>query len=112
MMQVLIALAWGVGTFAIIVGLMSIITQKFAAVGCTRGGFSYYNTSTGVCTNNSEYNDGNGNVSTPAATATTYYLQGQLGSTGGGLSTYAPIIIVVGVAFIIFAAFGGKSKKY
>jgi len=166
MMQVLIALAWGVGTFAIVVGLMSIVTQKFAAVACPTL-YTDYNTSTGVCydlscvqasgyatynssisqcldltctTNSAGYTFPNstyyrcmglnltGEVanatnytnypstiipsSTTKATTSVYYLQGQLGSTGGGLSTYAPIIIVVGIAMVIFAAFGGKSKKY
>ena len=82
MMQALIALAWGVGTFAIIVGMVSIILDKF---GNSVGGTS---------------------------NTTVQYLLGQLGSTGGGLSTYAPIIIVVGIAMVIFAAFGGGGKKY
>ena len=82
MMQALIALAWGIGTFAIIVGMTSVVLDKF------------------------------GNAVGGTSNTTVQYLLTQLGSTGGGLSTYAPIIIVVGVAFVIFAAFGVKSKKY
>ncbi len=109
-MQVLIALAWGVGTFAIVVGLMSIITQKFGTATCVSP-FTTYNESNGRCMNGT-VDASAGNYSTPQAATTNYYLTTQLGSTGGGLSTYAPIIIVVGVAFVIFAAFGGRGKKY
>jgi len=111
MMQVLIALAWGVGTFAIVVGLMSIVIQKFViAVGCPSA-YPYYNVSATTCqTNATQLQTESIATTTPGTTMN--YMQTQLGSTGGGLSTYAPIIIVVGIAMVIFAAFGGGGKKY
>jgi hypothetical protein len=112
MMQVLIALAWGVGTFAIVVGVMSIVVQSFVtATGCLGPDYTYYNLTSNVCQNSST-TASISSIATNKAGTTLYYLQGQLGSTSGGLSTYAPIIIVVGIAMVIFAAFGGKGKRY
>ena len=46
------------------------------------------------------------------ANTTATYLVGQLGSTGGGLASYTPLIIVALIGFAILGLFFSKKKGY
>ena len=77
MISQLQGLAWGVISLAIIIGLGSVILEKF---GNNVGGTS---------------------------NTTVQYLNTQLGSTGGGLATWVPIIIVLVIAVFFLSYFLG-----
>lgn len=57
-----------------------------------------------------------GNAVGGTANTTAVYLQGQLGSTSGGLASYAPALIAVGVGAIFIGLLAGfmmqKGKSY
>ena len=130
MINQLQGLAWGVISLAVIIGLGSLVIEKFAGnVADCPTGYSYQTNGTVVYTNgyccNSTSPDcstgldgvSNGNTinetnfssSNSVATTNLEYMGTQLGSTGGGLATWVPIIIVLVVAVFFLSYFLGNN---
>ena len=110
MFDKLSGLAMGIVTFAVIIGVGSIVLSKFGdAVSQCGTGLNAENLSwrdsTGLCVNSTS--------STSAASTsatTTHYLNTQLGTSG--LAGWAPAIIAFAVGTLFLAYFmGGKGKR-
>jgi hypothetical protein len=83
MFENLIGLAWGIGAFALIIGITTIVLQNF------------------------------GNAVGGTANTTVVYLQGQLGQSGLAGWAPAIIALSVGLLFLgAFFVKGGPGKKY
>jgi len=112
MLQDLTALGYGLVVFAIIIGVGSIILSNFgsAVADCTNVGSVgtwTYNTTSGLCGNTSITR------SPPAGAVNSYYLLGQLGSSG--LASWTPAIIAMAIGLLFLGAFmlkGGKKGRY
>jgi len=100
MFQNLIGLAWGIGSFALVIGVTVIVLQNFAGsiAGCNTG--FEYNATNQLCQNAT-------NVSITAAvssgTGTVNYLGTQMGTSG--LAGWAPAIIALSVGLLFLGAF-------
>ena len=107
MFDKLSALGYGLVTFAIIIGIGSILLTKFGDSVATCATDFTYNTSQHYCQNDSNltlYSD-----PTTAGWTSTNYLNTQLGTSG--LAGWAPAIIAftVGMLFLgVFMAKGGR----
>jgi hypothetical protein len=102
------ALGIGVIGFAIIIGVGSVVLGSFgtAVAGCPTS-FTY-NTSSTLCTNST-----GATLNPSGATQNVNYLNTQMGSTGGGLASYTPVIIALSVGLLFLGAFMVRSgKKY
>lgn len=110
------AMAWGVVLFGVIVVLGTVLLSRFGAGIATCG--------TGFTVNTSAipancYNTTNASQATVTPTGSGYvtssYLITELGSTSGGLASWTPAILVLGIALIFIGAFGlykGKEGRY
>ena len=105
------SLGYGLVTFAIIIGVGTILLQKFnASVGCPSG-YTFNESSTSAT--NACYEATNVSNTTDANTAGTnlIYMNKQLGTSG--LSGWAPAIIAFAVGMLFLGAFLiGKRRKY
>ena len=92
MFENLVGLGWGIITFAIMIGIGTLILSKFSA-------------SLGLLDNNND-------SSVDGYNATTNYLVTQLGTSG--LAGWAPAIIAFSVGMLFLGAFmiKGKSRSY
>lgn len=106
----LTAIGFGLTTFAIIVGLGLVVITKLGdqVVNCNAigGGASTWNSTLGLCVNAS----GSTGAGAGSAYTTVSYVATQMGSTG--LAGWIPVIIVVLIAGLVLALFGGKGKSY
>ncbi len=106
----LTGLGYGIITFAIVIGVGSILLYQFGgAVGCTSTLYPNWNSTTNVCyvtgdvTNTSSLSGG--------AYTNTNYLLTQLGTTG--LAGWTPAIIAFSVGMLFLGAFFIKGgRKY
>jgi len=106
----LTGLGYGIITFAIVIGVGSILLYQFGgAVGCGTVDYPNWNSTTDVCYQT-------GNVSNTSATSggantNTNYLLGQLGTSG--LAGWTPAIIAFSVGMLFLGAFMIKGgRKY
>lgn len=107
MFNTLSAMTMGIVIFAVLAVVGTVILQGLGgAVGCPTGFTlnSTYTTATSAC-----YNTTNTSLLTDANIAGTnaIYLKGQLGSSSGGLASYAPALIAVGVGAIFIGLLAG-----
>lgn len=105
----LTAIGWGLTVFAVIIAVGIFMLQKFAdqVVVCSNigGAAATWNVSSQLCQNAT----GSTAAGAGSAFSTLGSVQGYMGSSG--LAGWIPLIIVVLVAGLILALFGGK-KKY
>ena len=107
MFDKLSALGYGLVTFAIIIGVGTVLLTKFGDSVATCGTGFDYNTSQHWCqnaTNVSEYTD-----PTNAGWTSTTYLNTQLGSSG--LAGWAPAIIAFAVGMLFLGVFMAKRGR-
>jgi len=90
MFDQLSALAWGLVSFAVIVGVGTLVLVKLSA-------------SIGMA-------DDHNNSAVDSANKTTDYLKNQLGTSG--LSGWAPALIAVAIGALILGLFMGKKRAY
>jgi|TARA_R100000750_G_scaffold54084_1_gene39684 hypothetical protein len=111
MFNALTNLGWGVVTFAITIGVGTVVLTKFnGAVGCKTG--YLYNESSGSAVCHQSTNSSNTSGLTNAGT-TGNYLNTQLGTTG--LSGWTPAIIAFAVGMLFLGGFlvgKGGSRQY
>jgi hypothetical protein len=106
MFNSLVALGWGMVTFAIIIVIGMVVVGKLnAAVSGCNSSSPIYNTSSNTCVNASGTV---GNTPSDAATAG-YYLNGQLGQNG--LASWSPAIIALAIGMLFIGAFMMKKGK-
>jgi len=118
MFEQLTALGYGIITFAILIGVGTIILANFGgSVGCASGNLTGY-TGYAFAYNNTASNCYNTSLTTstslPQGTSytTLNYLNTQMGSTGGGLASWTPAIIAISVGLLFLGAFLiGKNGK-
>jgi len=108
MMDNLTNLGYGIVTFAIIIGVGSVILYNFGGtLGCENVGYPNWNSTTNVC-----YETGNVSNNT-ALTGTAYtntnYLLTQLGTSG--LAGWTPAIIAFSVGMLFLGAFFIKKGR-
>ena len=115
MINQLQGLAWGVITLAIIIGLGAVVIERFSTNVADCGtGFSYQTNgtatyTTGYCCNATAINCTDANAQSPSTASTNLnYFNTQLGSTGGGLATWIPIVIVLVIAVFFLSYFLGN----
>jgi len=104
----LTGLGYGIITFAIVIGVGSILLYNFAgSVGCTNGIQTEWNSSDNLC----QMPGNESNYSTPSSTAysNTNYMLGQLGQTG--LAGWTPAIIAFSVGMLFLGAFFIKKGR-
>ena len=107
----LTGLGYGIISFAIVIGVGSILLYQFGgAVGCDTTGYPNWNATSNLC-----YETGNAsNTSSPAGTSytNTNYLLGQLGQSG--LAGWTPAIIAFSVGMLFLGAFfiKGGNRQY
>ena len=110
MFNTLSAMTLGIVVFAVlaVVGTVILGNLGTATANCAAAPFSggtpyLYNVSSGKC-----YNSTNISLTPPSQAGTTsYYLATQLGSGSGGLASYAPALIAVGVGAIFIGLLAG-----
>jgi len=107
----LTGLGWGLVTFAMVIGIGTVVLFNFGgSVGCESTAYPTWNATQAKCI----ASDGNvSNTTDPAGTAYTSinYLTGQLGSSG--LAGWTPAIIAVSVGVLLLGAFFvGKGCRY
>ena len=109
MFENLTGLGWGIVTFALVIGIGTIVLTNFGgSVGCPTVGYPNWNSSTNVC----YALDGNvSNTTSPSGTAYTNvnYLVGQLGQSG--LAGWTPAIIALTVGLLFLGAFMVKKGR-
>ena len=105
----LTAIGWGLTAFAIIVGLGLVVLTKLgnqvAVCSTVGGGAATFNTTLQLCQNAS----GSTAAAGGAAFSAISYTMTQMGSSG--LAGWIPVVIVVLIAGLVLALFGGK-KSY
>ncbi len=106
MFQNLIGLAWGVGAFALIIGISIIVLQSFgsAVAGCAT--LYTYNVSAELC---QEDANASHQVAASIGTQNVNYLGTQLGTSG--LAGWTPAIIALSVGLLFLGAFALTGKK-
>ena len=97
----------GIIIFAVLAVVGTVVLSGLgSAVGCPSGYTlnTSFTTGTGAC-----YLTTNSSVTADANTqgTTSIYLRGQLGSSSGGLASYAPALIAVGVGAIFIGLLAG-----
>jgi hypothetical protein len=110
MFNTLAAMTLGIVVFAVlaVVGIVILGNLGTATAGCADAPFSggtpyLYNSSSGLC-----YNATGITLSPPNQAGTTsYYLATQIGNGTGGLASYAPALIAVGVGAIFIGLLAG-----
>ena len=106
----LTGLGIGLVTFAIIIGVGSIMLYNFGgSVGCESDDFPTWNSTSGQCENST----GSGIDPSGTAYTNTNYLLGQLGTSG--LAGWTPAIIAFSVGMLFLGAFligKGKNRRY
>ena len=103
----LTSLGYGIITFAIVIGVGSILLYNFGGTQACSGNYPNWNVSTNVC-----YETGNvSNTTSPSGTAytNTNYLLGQLGQSG--LAGWTPAIIAFSVGMLFLGAFFIKGGR-
>jgi len=101
-------LGYGLVTFAIIIGVGSIVLYNFAGTqACSNASFPTWNSSTNLCQNST--------YSTVSPSGTSYtsvtYLLGQMGTSG--LAGWTPAIIAFSVGMLFLGSFFiGKGRRY
>lgn len=108
-------IAWGIIVFAVAIVLGSVILTQFGNTyaTCTMaacGAAGTYNKSANTCSNATS-----SSCSTPEGVGYTNanYLNNQLGSTGGGLASYTPLVVISIIGFAILGLFFmNKRKQY
>jgi hypothetical protein len=111
MFNQLTALGWGIVTFAIVIGIGTIVLQKFGDSVATCTGVQAYNASNQKCYNITSGDDLTDPVN--AGWVNTNYLGGQLGSSG--LAGWTPAIIALSIGLLFLGAFlmnKGKGRSY
>jgi len=115
MFNELTALAFGIVTFAVVIGVGVVVLTRFgqSSLECVAGN-STMDTTNWVCmdiANNSITSDA---IDLGGANATSGYLGGQLGQ--GGLAGWTPAIIALTIGMLFLGLFlggmGSKSRKY
>jgi len=104
----LTGLGYGIITFAIIVGVGSILLYQFAGTQACSGNYPNWNSTTNLC-----YETGNAsNTTSPGGTSytNTNYLLTQLGTSG--LAGWTPAIISFSVGMLFLGAFFIKGRRY
>jgi len=106
MFDQLSGLGYGIITFALIIGIGTIVLQRFGGSVATCSASDTYNASLDLCQNNS-----NASVTTnpTGAWVTVNYLGGQLGSSG--LAGWTPAIIALTVGMLFLGAFMVRGSK-
>jgi len=103
------SLGYGLVTFAIILGVGSIVLYNFAGTQACLSPYPNWNSSTNVC-----YETGNvSNTTASSGTAytSTTYLLGQMGTSG--LAGWTPAIIAFSVGMLFLGSFFvGKGRRY
>ena len=106
----LTAIGWGLTTFAIIIGIGLVVLTKLGnqIVTCANvgGGVATWNTVNQTCINAS----GTAGAGSGAGYGVVSYVATQMGSTG--LAGWIPVVIVVLIAGLVLALFGGRGKNY
>lgn len=121
MFNQLVALGWGLVTFAIVIGIGTVVLEKFGgAVANCPTGYSYQTNGTATyttglcCLDTGTTCSTAGNYTAPAtATTSAHYLEGQLGSSSG-LASWVPAIIALAVGLLFLGSFMVKkgNKSY
>lgn len=103
-------LGYGLVTFAIILGVGSVVLYNFGgAVGCVNPDYPNWNSSTNVCYEGT--NTSNTTVNNGGAYTNTNYLLGQMGTSG--LAGWTPAIIAFSVGMLFLGSFFvGKGRRY
>ena len=101
-------LAYGLVSFAILIGVGSIVLINFggSVASCAEAG-QVYNSTLELCANSTD-------TATPVGTSytTVKYLANYLGTQSGGLANWTPAIIAISVGFLFLSFFGfGRKKK-
>jgi len=105
----LAALGYGLVTFAIIIGVGTIVLTKFGDSVATCGTDFTFNETNQLCQNDTNFSDTTS--STTTAWVNTNYLSGQLGTSGLAGWTPAIIALSVGMLFLgVFLSKGGGRK--
>ena len=106
MFNQLTALGYGITVFAIVIGVGVVVLGGFtSATACNTAPFTTYNATNNVCANGT-YNS----IAVNTGGATTYYLMGQMGTSG--LASWTPAIIAISVGILFLGAFMvGKGNK-
>jgi hypothetical protein len=111
MFNQLTALGWGIVTFAIVIGIGTIVLQKFGdSVATCNTGFTF-NTTNQKCYNTTT--GGSLTDSTADGWVNTNYLGGQLGTSG--LAGWTPAIIALSIGLLFLGAFlmnKGNGRSY
>jgi len=111
MFDQLTALGWGVVTFAITIGVGTVVLTRFGNAVASCGSGYTFNATANTCYNASGLP---ANTSTPTGGwTTTNYLNTQLGTTG--LAGWAPAIIAFAVGMLFLGTFiigKGRSRSY
>ena len=106
----LTGLGYGIITFAIVIGVGSILLYNFGgSVGCIDGTHTNWNSTSNLCVNPSNASD----TASPTSTAysNTNYLLGQMGQSG--LAGWTPAIIAFSVGMLFLGAFMiRKGRRY
>ena len=110
MFNELTGLGWGIVTFAIIIGIGTVVLQRFGDAVAVCTGDNVYNATAQACMNASGIHFEPLN----AGWVNTAYLNTQLGTTG--LAGWTPAIIALTVGLLFLGAFligkGGKGRAY
>ena len=97
----LTALGVGVVVFALVIGVGIIVLQQFSvATSSCATGFNY-NTSTQYCQNSTNLSE---TASPSTAAQYTNTLNGYLGTSSGGLASWAPAIIALSVGLLFIGS--------
>jgi len=103
MFSALSGMTMGIVVFAVLAVVGTVVLSGLnSSMGCASG--YTFNNSVGTC-----YETANTSHIVTANTqgVTGYYMMGQLGSTSGGLASYAPALIAVGVGAIFIGLLAG-----
>jgi len=105
----LTALGWGIVTFSVTIGVGIVLLEKFgSAVASCPTLYPTYDTTTGHCENSTGSElGGTGGI----AAVNTFYIGGQLGTSG--LAGWTPAIIAFAVGMLFLGAFlvGGNRQQ-
>ena len=101
-------LGYGIVTFAIVIGVGSILLYQFGgATGCITTAYPNWNSTTNVCYEGTNYS--NNSAMSGASYTNTNYLLGQLGQSG--LAGWTPAIIAFSVGMLFLGAFFIKGGR-
>jgi hypothetical protein len=104
-----LAIALVVFATVIVVGMV-VISNLTASVSSCPAGYNW-SQSANLCANNTAI--GFGNTTGSGGAVNGVYLLGQMGSTSGGLASWAPAIIAIAIGVLVIGAISSiGSKKY